>query len=79
MVIIKIKVAILDDYQNVTHHFANWKKLSEKIELKIFNEYIGDVPNLSEKLSDFHVLCFDFTLTTPREPQCPVLVVVCFD
>ena len=42
----KIKVAILDDYQNVTHHFANWEKLSEKIELKIFNEYIGDVPNL---------------------------------
>ena len=53
----KIKVAILDDYQNVTHHFANWEKLSEKIELKIFNEYIGDDPNLSEKLSDYDVLC----------------------
>ncbi|MDA7579120.1 D-2-hydroxyacid dehydrogenase family protein [Alphaproteobacteria bacterium] len=53
----KIKVAILDDYQNVTHHFANWEKLSEKIELKIFNEYIGDVTNLSEKLSDYDVLC----------------------
>ena len=53
----KIKVGILDDYQNVTHHFANWEKLSEKIELKIFNEYIGDDPNLSEKLSDYDVLC----------------------
>ena len=53
----KIKVAILDDYQNVTHHFANWEKLSEKIVLKIFNEYIGDDPNLSEKLSDYDVLC----------------------
>ena len=53
----KIKVAILDDYQNVTHHFADWEKLSEKIELKIFNEYIGDVPNLSEKLSEYDVLC----------------------
>ena len=53
----KIKVAILDDYQNVTHHFANWEKISEKIELKILNEYIGDVPNLSEKLSDYDVLC----------------------
>ena len=29
------------------------KSLSEKIELKIFNEYIGDDPNLSEKLSDY--------------------------
>ena len=53
----KIKVAVLDDYQNVTHHFANWEKLSKKIELKVFNEYIGADPNLSEILSDFDVLC----------------------
>ena len=53
----KIKVAILDDYQNVTHHFADWEKLSKKIELKIFNEYIGDVPNLADKLSDYDILC----------------------
>ena len=53
----KMKVAILDDYQNVTHHFASWEKLSEKIELKVFNEYIGDDPHLSEKLSDYDVLC----------------------
>ena len=53
----KIKVAVLDDYQNVTHHFTNWEKLSEKIELKVFNEFIGDDPNLSDKLSDYDVLC----------------------
>ena len=53
----KIKVAVLDDYQNVTHDFANWEILSEKIELKVFNEYIGDNPNLSDKLFGFDVLC----------------------
>ncbi len=53
----KIKVAVLDDYQNVTRHFANWEKLIEKIELKIFNEYIGDDPNLSKKLFDYDILC----------------------
>ncbi len=53
----KIKVAILDDYQNVTHHFANWETLSHKIELKVFNEYIGDDPNLSERLINYDVLC----------------------
>ena len=53
----RIKVAVLDDYQNVTHHFANWEKLSEKIELKIFNEFIGGDPDLSEKLHDYDVLC----------------------
>ena len=53
----KIKVAILDDYQNVTHHFANWETLSDKIELMVFNEYIGDDTHLSEKLFDYDVLC----------------------
>ena len=53
----KIKVAILDDYQNVTHHFANWQILGDKIELKVFNKYIGKDPDLPEKLSNFDVLC----------------------
>ena len=53
----KLKVAVLDDYQNVAHHFTNWETLSENIELKVFNEYIGDNTNLSEKLFDFDVLC----------------------
>ena len=53
----KIKVAVLDDYQNVAHHFADWEKFSENIELKVFNKYIGDDTNLSEKLFDFDVLC----------------------
>ena len=52
-----IKVAVLDDYQNVAHYFANWEKLSKKIELKVFNEYIGDDTNLSEKLFGYDVLC----------------------
>ena len=53
----KIKVAVLDDYQSVAHHFANWEKLNERIELDVFNEYIGGEPNLSERLSDYDVLC----------------------
>ena len=53
----KIKVAILDDYQNVTHKFADWKLLDKNIELTIFNQYIGSNPNLAEKLSNYDVLC----------------------
>ena len=53
----KIKVAVLDDYQNVTHHFANWETLSHNIELKVFNNFIGDNPNLSEELFDYNILC----------------------
>ena len=53
----KIKVAILDDYQNVTHNFADWNSLSDKIDLKIFNEYIGNDNKLAEQLKDYDVLC----------------------
>ena len=53
----KIKVAILDDYQNVTHKFADWEILNKKIEVKVFNKYIGKDINLSQKLLDFEVLC----------------------
>ena len=53
----KIKVAILDDYQNVTHNFADWNSLSDKIDLNIFNEYIGNDNNLAEQLKDYDVLC----------------------
>ena len=52
-----IKVAVLDDYQNVAHYFANWEKLSENIDLKVFNKYIGDDTNLSKKLFNYDVLC----------------------
>ena len=53
----KIKVAILDDYQNVTHKFADWSSLSEKIDLNIINEYIGNDNNLAEQLKGYDVLC----------------------
>ena len=33
-----LKVAILDDYQNVSHEFVDLKKLSGKYEFKIFSE-----------------------------------------
>ena len=53
----KLNVAILDDYQNVSHIFTNWDKLSEEIELDVFNEYIGKEDNLSSILSKYDVLC----------------------
>ena len=33
-----IKVAILDDYQNVSHEFVDFKKLDGKYEIKVFSE-----------------------------------------
>ena len=51
----KLKVAILDDYQNVSREFANWDKLSDKIELDVYNEFIGKKEILSNILSKYDV------------------------
>ena len=53
----KLNVAILDDYQNVSHEFADWDKISEKIELDVFKKYIGQDENLSDILLKYDVLC----------------------
>ncbi len=53
----KLKVAILDDYQNVSCDFVNWDKLSDKIELDVYNEFIGKKEILSNILSKYDILC----------------------
>ena len=51
-----IKVAILDDYQNVSQEFVNLKKLSGKYEFKIFSEPFLDEAEAIEQLTDFEAL-----------------------
>jgi len=51
-----LKVAILDDYQNVSHEFVDLKKLSGKYEFKIFSEPFTDEADAIEQLSDFEAL-----------------------
>ncbi len=51
-----IKVAILDDYQNVSQEFIDLKKLSGKYEIKVFNKPFNDENEASEELKDFEAL-----------------------
>jgi len=51
-----LKVAILDDYQNVSQEFVDLKKLSGKYEFKIFSEpFLGEAEAI-EQLADFEAL-----------------------
>ena len=45
-----LKVAILDDYQNVAHEFVDLKKLSSKYEIEVFNEPFESEEEAIEKL-----------------------------
>ena len=51
-----LKVAILDDYQNVSQQFVDLKKLSGKYEFKIFSEPFVDEADTLEQLADFEAL-----------------------
>ena len=51
-----LKVAILDDYQNVSQQFVDIEKLSGKYEFKIFSEAFVDEADAIEQLSDFEAL-----------------------
>ena len=51
-----LKVAILDDYQNVAQEFVDLKKLSGKFEIEVFNEPFESEEDASEKLKDFEAL-----------------------
>jgi len=51
-----IKVAILDDYQNVSQEFVDLKKLSGKYEIKVFSEPFIDENDAINQLSDFEAL-----------------------
>ncbi len=51
-----LKVAILDDYQNVSQQFVDLENLSGKYEFKIFSEPFTDEADALEQLADFEAL-----------------------
>ena len=50
------KVAILDDYQNISHQFVDLKNLSGKYEFKIFSEPFFNENEAIEQLAGFEAL-----------------------
>ena len=51
-----LKVAILDDYQNISQQFIDIEKLSGKYDIKIFSQPFQDEADVLEQLSDFEAL-----------------------
>jgi len=51
-----IKVAILDDYQNISQEFVDLKKLSKKFDIKVFHENFKSNEEIIENLKEFEAL-----------------------
>ncbi len=52
-----MKVAILDDYQNVALQLADWSAVRRRAEITVFNDHLGDPAAVVERLRPFDVVC----------------------
>jgi phosphoglycerate dehydrogenase-like enzyme len=52
----RLKVAILDDYQNVALKMADWTAVAERADITVFNDHIGDPNELVDRLAGFDVV-----------------------
>jgi phosphoglycerate dehydrogenase-like enzyme len=52
-----MKVAILDDYQNVALGLADWSAVASRAEITVFNDHLADSAVLVARLLPFDVIC----------------------
>jgi phosphoglycerate dehydrogenase-like enzyme len=52
-----MKVAILDDYQNVALQLADWSGVRRHAEITVFNDHVADPSAVIERLRPFDVVC----------------------
>lgn len=52
-----MKVAILDDYQNVALRMADWSEVAARAEITVFTDHLADPDALVERLAPFDVVC----------------------
>ena len=52
-----MKIAILDDYQNIALKLADWSTLARRAEIMVFNDHIADPAAIIDRLLPFDVVC----------------------
>ncbi|WMT76383.1 D-2-hydroxyacid dehydrogenase family protein [Bradyrhizobium sp. Ash2021] len=52
-----MKVAILDDYQNVALQLADWSAVRQRAEITVFNDHLADPAAVVARLRPFEVVC----------------------
>lgn len=53
----RLRCAILDDYQNVALKLADWTALKDKIDITVFNAPFASITEATAKLKDFEIIC----------------------
>ena len=52
-----IRIAILDDYQNVSLEMADWSPLAGRAVITVFNDHLSNFDEIVERLLPFDVVC----------------------
>src|SRR5271163_1212910 len=52
-----IRIAVLDDYQNVSLEMADWSPLAGRAEITVFNDHLSHFDDIVERLLPFDVIC----------------------
>ena len=53
----RARIAILDDYQNVSLEMADWSPLAGRAEITVFNDHVSKIDEIVERLLPFDVVC----------------------
>jgi phosphoglycerate dehydrogenase-like enzyme len=51
-----VKIAVLDDYQNVGRSLADWASLAPRAQAVFFHDHVSDIDQLTTRLADFEVV-----------------------
>jgi D-3-phosphoglycerate dehydrogenase len=51
------RCAVLDDYQNVALKLADWGQLKGEVDVRVYNESLGDQANVIRALKDCSIVC----------------------
>ncbi len=52
-----VRIAVLDDYQNVALSMADWSDLDKRAAITVFNDHIADPDALVTRLQSFDFVC----------------------
>jgi lactate dehydrogenase-like 2-hydroxyacid dehydrogenase len=52
-----LKVAILDDYQNVALGLADWSSVASRTEITVFSDHVADPDAVVRRLLPFDTIC----------------------
>jgi phosphoglycerate dehydrogenase-like enzyme len=52
-----VQIAVLDDYQDVAMHLADWSGVQQRAQITVFHDTIDDQAALVERLKPFEIIC----------------------